>query len=143
MLFYKAPKLNLPTFINPVSMAATTATTPSQNSVQPNTEKSTNLHTFAMDIWCTFLEQFEGTRISSDQCVILEHFRTKLVDVEVSPSAEHLLIVIRQWYTLSKKFEGQLTPVQFACFERFDIVMAARKKVLSGELRSMNSKSST
>jgi hypothetical protein len=68
-----------------------------------------------MDIWCTFLEQFEDMRISSDQCVILEQFRTKLVNVEVSPSAQHLLIVIRQWDNLPKDFEGRLTPVQLAC----------------------------
>ena len=87
-----------------------------------------------MDIWCTFLEQFEDMRISSDQCVILEEFRTKLVNVEVSPSAQHLLIVIRQWDTLPKEFEGKLTPVQLACVEKYGTVMAARKNLLSEKL---------
>jgi hypothetical protein len=115
-------------------MAITTPTTSSQNPDQPNTETSINLHTFAMDIWCTFLEQFEDMRISSDQCVILKEFRTKLVNVEVSPSAQHLLIVIRQWDTLPKKFEGRLTPVQLTWIEKYGTVMVARKNLLSDKL---------
>ena len=96
-----------------------------------------------MDIWCTFLEQFEDTLITSDQCVILEQFRTKLVDVEASPSAQHLLIVIRQWDTFPKEFEGKLKPVQLACFKKYYTVMAARKKSLLDELRSEEPKTST
>jgi hypothetical protein len=124
-------------------MAPTTPTTSSQNAHQSNIQTPTNLHTFAMDIWCTFLEQFEDTRLSSDECVILEEFRTNLVDVEASPSAQHLLIVIRQWDTLAQEFEGKLTPVQLACFEKFDTVMAARKKLRLDKLRSKELKAST